>query len=657
MGYTKFKLDPDKLDEKPKQVKTMTRNVESKPSRNKTGCFCCRKRRIKCFGSKPSCLNCIKSSYLCVWPNGKESLSHNTDFQLVKVKRLANKNIKFIPIEQRATKIGKSVLKSSNIQTTKSSVQITEHENMSNEEVNETNTENQISSGILLNEQILLNYNGSEFLQDLLMQRFFIQLNCSMTDKVLVKTWDQSFLLYENFINGFLTDISPKQYNVKVPKFFEFLPEGMDNSIMCGLFASCGTHFVYSLTKNVEMKLLAQDQHYKALNELLKYLSSSHNLLGKESWVVLFLIISFIKIMVEKMDRHSQSLNMIAIIGVVKLWIANKQNISLIVPKNEKKSEIDSKDNDFIPLADDFVIQRMGKRVAPLISLSNTFETLNNTITQTLEKANVNDVKLLENSNNVLDPSKFIIFRYERTVLESFVYHYCNSIFLTETSLLDKFCSPYTLFDILRPYFSCSIYDSSKPWINTSIAETILANLELQAKACWLILKKPLTTESKELLEQIKTKAGSFIKLSIPLQVYENESKEATRKLMESCYAAEIISKAVFVYTTKILNPGIDINDDIIQNAVEEAYHALTKITIQSQIYIILTFSLIIIGSVATNTQHREYILKKIRKLKEIFKSHLFDLIEKVCEFSWENSHIYYQENNWELLFDFLKIM
>ncbi|GME80483.1 unnamed protein product [Ambrosiozyma monospora] len=43
-----------------------------------------RKRKIKCDEQKPSCYNCTRSSYKCVWPTGGQSLSRSTEFKLEK---------------------------------------------------------------------------------------------------------------------------------------------------------------------------------------------------------------------------------------------------------------------------------------------------------------------------------------------------------------------------------------------------------------------------------------------------------------------------------------------------------------------------------------------------------------------------------------------
>ncbi|GME82531.1 unnamed protein product [Ambrosiozyma monospora] len=65
----------------------LSHNKCTKPlpkTRKKTGCFCCRKRKIKCDEQKPSCYNCTRSSYKCVWPTGGQSLSRSSEFKLEK---------------------------------------------------------------------------------------------------------------------------------------------------------------------------------------------------------------------------------------------------------------------------------------------------------------------------------------------------------------------------------------------------------------------------------------------------------------------------------------------------------------------------------------------------------------------------------------------
>lgn len=63
-----------------------------KRGRTRSGCFCCRKRKIKCDGPKKedkSCGNCSRALYLCVWPKGNESLPHKSAFQLTKLNEVA----------------------------------------------------------------------------------------------------------------------------------------------------------------------------------------------------------------------------------------------------------------------------------------------------------------------------------------------------------------------------------------------------------------------------------------------------------------------------------------------------------------------------------------------------------------------------------------
>ncbi|CDK28184.1 unnamed protein product [Kuraishia capsulata CBS 1993] len=52
--------------------------------RKKTGCFTCRKRKIKCDESSPECLNCSRGTFKCIWPDNQSSLPHTAEFKVEK---------------------------------------------------------------------------------------------------------------------------------------------------------------------------------------------------------------------------------------------------------------------------------------------------------------------------------------------------------------------------------------------------------------------------------------------------------------------------------------------------------------------------------------------------------------------------------------------
>lgn len=68
-------------------------NIKKVHSRVTTGCLCCRKKKIKCDEAKPTCKNCIKSSFICEWSIQKQTIQSLSQFKPQKIKRKLNKFI------------------------------------------------------------------------------------------------------------------------------------------------------------------------------------------------------------------------------------------------------------------------------------------------------------------------------------------------------------------------------------------------------------------------------------------------------------------------------------------------------------------------------------------------------------------------------------
>lgn len=53
----------------PKETSATQSNNQSRPKRQRVSiaCDCCRKKKIKCDGKKPSCTNCVNNTLECVY--------------------------------------------------------------------------------------------------------------------------------------------------------------------------------------------------------------------------------------------------------------------------------------------------------------------------------------------------------------------------------------------------------------------------------------------------------------------------------------------------------------------------------------------------------------------------------------------------------------
>lgn len=70
-----------KVPKTPKMLKTLKTTEDSKDNKsaNTAGCLTCRQRHKKCSRSKPVCITCLKSSYLCLW---REPGTRFTDYSI-----------------------------------------------------------------------------------------------------------------------------------------------------------------------------------------------------------------------------------------------------------------------------------------------------------------------------------------------------------------------------------------------------------------------------------------------------------------------------------------------------------------------------------------------------------------------------------------------
>lgn len=622
-----------------------------KNKRQKNGCFCCRKRRIKCDVLKPSCNNCTKSSYVCIWPNGDESLPHNSEFQLTRI----DKNLKK---KERSLQVAV-------IDTTDDTIPEIMKESSNNEY---SNVDQLNEKYPVLSEKV---HGSSEILQDAMFRKVLIEINSSVSFELfsslshVPSMSEQNSILYDAFVNGFITDVSPQFTHFKLQPASAFIPTGIDNPIVRQLFFACGASFLYSASKSEEMKALARLKFNQSAHELKGYISEN-NIRGNEDWILVFLLLSYLKLRFVYDGQRTQTLSMISIIEAVNLWILNKQSGGYSSKLEKKITEIDDNVDENLEL-DDENLQFSNNNDTTGI----TFKNIADSFRMILAKQNSSSASVPNSRSILLDSTSiesevFLAFNetkpnqkneinllpYERTMLESFIFNYSNMIFTCDRSLIAQITSPFIIFDRLRPYLSVPLYKCAVPWMNHPVVGAALPIFELQAKITWLALFTPLSEKHSKIVLNIRKTAKYYIRPILPAYVHYNEPEEVQKKLMESCYVAEIVAKSVFIYSTKLLYPEEDIRSELIQDVVEMAYQALLKISIQSQVHMILGFSFAVIGATAIKQHHRDYFIWKLRILRQVFKVKTFEALEDFFYKAWSSKPDEEFERGWDVLFD-----
>lgn len=563
-GFGRFRLFDTRTETSKIHKKKVAASAPKDQSRkrNRSGCFTCRKRKIKCSGMRPYCENCVKSSYLCLWPTGEESLSHQNNFVIQRCRY-----------------------------------------NDDNGKIALYNEDHEIF----------------ESKEDELFRKVLVEINLSALDTVSPK--ERNTLLDAAFIKGFMTDISPQLAHINLQPGAAFIPLGKGNEILQELFHSCGASFLYRKTQNDKMRSLSQAKFDKSLEALLKRVTCGI-FYENEIGMLAHCLLTYLKLKFVYEGQRIHTLSMLAAIEAIKFWVIQKQG-----------GEINVK--------------------------------IGSTLTETLEikQANPTEVMLVDLINQLLfyTSNKLLcldgdegvtITPTERTVLESFVYNYANSIFRCDRDLKVHMTSPFIIFDSLRPYLTIPIYNCAVPWMNHPIVGAAFPLIELQAKLCWFGLSDGrICEEDKAEILEIRNAVDSFVRPSLPRGVLEQEPQNIQNKLLESTYGAVILAKALYVYATRLLYPDLPMEVELVQSSVNDAYEAFYQISPQSQIHVVLLFSMAVIGCSSVQNSHKKYMLHKIGTLEEVFKVYSLTTLEPLFEAAWQTNE-YGLNRGWNVLFD-----
>lgn len=555
--------ESNKVTKRKKPVSVRVNKGVKKRSRN--GCLTCRKRKIKCSGFQKHCENCLKSSYICIWPSGNESLSHENNFVLEKC-----------VYQNHGTEIGNNDLK------------------------NRTEI--------------------FESKEDELFRKVLVEINLSALDNISAR--ERKSLLDTAFIKGFMTDVSPQLAHIKLQPGAAFIPLGKDNVILQHLFHSCGASFLYRKTKNEKMKLLSQSNFDKSVEVLTERVSKGQ-IFGGEIWMPAFFLLTYLKLKFVYEGQRIHTLSMLAAIEAIKFWVIQKQDLTA-------NFELDP-------------------------SCIETVKVLSANPPEATFVELINNLRLYT-SNRLLclddDGKQILIAPSERTILESFVYNYANAIFRCERSLVSEMTSPFIIFDSLRPYLTAPMYQCAVPWMNHPIVGAAFPLMEHQAKLCWFGLsKEPISEEEKITILEIRNAADTFVRPSLPTGILSQAPQSIQNKLLESTYAAEILAKALYVYSTRLLYPDLPLEVELVQSSINEAYEAFHQISSQSQIHVMLLFSIAVIGCASVKTAHKDFILQKLEILKEVFKVYSLTTLEPLFKAAWTMDE-YGISRGWDVLFD-----
>lgn len=732
-------------------------------ARSRAGCFCCRKRKIKCDGLKVgdtgSCGRCLRSSYICVWPTKQEcSLPHKNEFKLTKLPPGSRKNTEYTVTQFDFTGKKPSAFVIKQVHpTSKSNAGLSEVvvvktpqydqlddideigqldfsggdfnilNNQQQEEIapltydilddleyfnqenlmkkmetdagrtasnSTSNSENDnIDPEMVLDDSHLVNSSPSstegetgvekyvqetqedvssvittvedaqdsldedqsvielektthlalfcnendriekEIKQDALFRRYLVEVGNSISYLSVMKLDTMDSLLFDAFTNGFIPMISPQFAHAKLQPGSVFVPPGVDNNFLRTMFLSCGASLLSS-SGNDEMKLISVQKTTEAVTQLLQLLTNEE-LAEKCDLLMIFFLLFYLKQKFQPPEnKQNLTLCIVTATEVIKLWAAlkeHKDDYLWHLKFKEEQNNIRS-----------YQLTRIEDLITTLSNLNNTMSNDEHLLAfgsrQGIKRRRSSNMNLdSADLNNAIVQSnnEFELLPYQRTILESFIYNYTQSLFHIDSDHYHLFTSPYEIFDTLRGYLSQPIFDTAVPWMNNPVVGASVPIVELQAKIVWMSHQQPFTPDDIKEISNLMCLANFYTPPILPSLVHQKEPEAVKKKLMESCYWSAISAKAVLIYGMKLLNRDLPTDDAEVQRLVNCCLGHLEKLSIHCNGASVSLWGLTVVGSCVLDPVKQDYIRWRIQHFAETFKVTGFTNSLEIQEVAW----------------------
>ena len=608
--------------------------------RRRTGCLCCRKRRIKCDETKPSCLKCIKSSYKCVWPTRKKSLSHINQFQLEKNRKRA---IGFVNINTKSavTYSSNSPYKSD---AYRSWVRFTKNPN-SYKGINGKSHDTKLIDVKKESEFDLL---FRKYLSDVNGRYFKLYLNCGNFGTYVIgsKMNHIEIKLFDAFSRGFLVEVTPLLADHHLLPGSITLPLGVNNPILRQIFYTCGAFFLSLGAK--EFVPVSKDYLAKSIFIVNCFLKD-FPVFGNEDWLMIVslcfhFVLQFLgESMQGKTANISLCLRTIYILGSKVRKHGKRRNSGDFVDMTNWLSEL-QKTTQFAHLNslghENWDYNSQLSQVRRLIN--NIGLKLNLQYAAHAHDLNFKPVRSHHNQLNdlpslTLTESGFVSC-IQKTVSESFLYNYTINLFGCGSNIIDKIASPFEIFDLYRNILAYRVSKSSIPWMNNPIMGASLDSFEIAAKTNWLAAHFPLDVNNQKIAGELLRNAQFYCQPLLPSKPLNNGPTEVLSRITESCYFADMVAKACFIFLSKLLNPSLKNSDSSIQAALNRFLENLSNITIQSRISSICIWPMVVAGSAALNIQQKNYLLYRLRNFEDCVRFGDMRTASRYLERIWDSS-------------------
>lgn len=605
--------------------------------RCKTGCLCCRKRKIKCDGMKPTCDRCLKSSYECIWPKNGESLPHSNHFKLTKVSR---KVIKFVRMTYSTShESGVLIEEKSHIpRSVKEQVDIT--------------APNQY-----------LCHKMDEKTKDLLFRRYLEQVSekTGLSSVNRLHFWipgqtlsHQDSMFYDAFLRGFLVSVSPQLAHMKLQPASVFVPPGLFNPILRSVFYACGA--AYLRWRRGDMDDIAEAKYEESVTMLFKFMSEGP-IKGNEYWIIVAVLCLCIRERFHAEDVTRNILRLSILLEMIRLWLESKgkylplprQSLSRPRPGSDLNRETTSNVSLLFEL---ILVNLFEESVDPSLGhYDNVYGNIYNdrkadgqsAIDEKKEISNISpfadcvDVMVLSSGAKDTDTDTEAC---ERTIIESFLYNYSVQLFICDKAVKMFLPSPFIMFKAFRGYLVPPLYKCQVPWMNNPVMGASLSAFEIAAKVNWLSLDLPLTAADIQVARSLLNTAQYYTMPILPAECKASQPESVQRLLIESCVMGEIVAKASIIFLIKLLHPMTPGEDPRIQCAFSQFKDSLAKLSVYCQVSTIFAWPLAVAGVAAVTKEDQEYLFSRAQSFLNVTRSESTVSVLRYLKIAWNGPGI-----------------
>lgn len=597
---------------------------------------------MKCDGHRPVCHNCSRSSYICVWPKGPQSLPHSNNFTLRSSKSVFR--YEHIPGDNKF--VEDSIVTKDPIEPqSPCSMEVIPYEN---------HRKNDPATKFRL------------YLREL-GDRLFTPIPFALGPKMS----NQDAYLYNAFLKGFIVDITPQLAHNKLQPGAIIIPRGSSNDFVKNIFFACGSAFLCS--QNSDMIAIAEDRYKRCIESFEEFVENDQ-LSGNEDWLLITIMCIYLR---EKYYGVGTILmntrELITIMEMVKVWLFSKcKNIkaSSMPPTSgaairniiyESHDDDDYDDNNLIPDSHSLMLRcsstftKLGHKLHDFLLVNknmSAFEKATSdvysrerSLNATLKARCVDNlvgggIDTLSTASTIA--SEFItpdypISAWERTTLESFLYNYTLNMFFCDCKDRKHLVSPFNLFPALKAFLLPKLYDCPTPWMNNPIMGASITAFEIGSKANWLSLQLPLN-ETNKLQAKILLKAATYYTHPVlPTNVRKEEPEHIQKLLLESCYVGDLVAAACIIFLKKMLQPTLSPFDPSIQRPMAAFIQQMKHISPYSQVCFVCVWPIIIASSVAVQNYHRQYLRDRIKEFSTVMHTRAYPTLLEYTNIIWKS--------------------